>query len=483
MGSLITAPRNFWLVVAAVVSAALLGLGVSLLADRPGHLFVTAVIAGGALSAATAARLALPSLAGLGRRLRWWHLLWCLLFLSSLVFRVRTFADVNSNPFDFWSLYRAGLVGVVGVVLLGLESVGRLRFLPSLFRGLLGLLAAYALFSLVSTAWSVHRPWTLYKSLEYLVDVSLLAAILDRVRSAQAFKALFDWTWTLLWAMAASVWLGLFIWPGAVTRSVGNLGLQIQGVLPAISANGVGELGAVLGVVSLVRLLDRGPNRHLHVVLFTVAMATLILAQSRSPLAGFLLAVPIILFATRRVGVIMFISLALPAVLLLTRAGEILWRYVLRDQGTALFLSLSGRTDWWELAMASFSARPLVGLGAYAGTQFAVMSQVSREIASIHSTWVQALVDTGILGALLLTLVVGGAWVIGLKTLRRLDRTGIEHRLLTEALAVLAVLTVRSVFTSTFIWHPSLPFLLVLGYIEYLRRQAGRTHHENPAGS
>jgi hypothetical protein len=49
----------------------------------------------------------------------------------------------------------------------------------SFFRGLVGALPIYASVSIVSTLWSVYPAWTLYESLEYFVDVALLAAILS----------------------------------------------------------------------------------------------------------------------------------------------------------------------------------------------------------------------------------------------------------------------------------------------------------------
>ena len=44
------------------------------------------------------------------------------------------------------------------------------------------------------------------------------------------------------------------------------------------------------------------------------------------------------------------------------------------------------------------------------------------------------------------------------------------QRLQVEAIGILAVLSVRSMFTVELIWHPPLNFLLVLGFAEYLRR-------------
>jgi hypothetical protein len=41
-----------------------------------------------------------------------------------------------------------------------------------------------------------------------------------------------------------------------------------------------------------------------------------------------------------------------------------------------------------------------------------------------------------------------------------------------EALAVFTVVMIRSMFSTTLFWHPPLPFLLIVGYAEFLRRRS-----------
>jgi len=47
----------------------------------------------------------------------WWQTLWILLFVSGLIFRVRTAADINDSPIDAWALFRIGCVGLAAMVL------------------------------------------------------------------------------------------------------------------------------------------------------------------------------------------------------------------------------------------------------------------------------------------------------------------------------------------------------------------------------
>ena len=146
-------------------------------------------------------------------RLAWWHGLWLLLFVSSLVFRIRDVHDAKAVPIDAWALLRLLPEALVGLVLISRLLSGRTPWLRPLFRGLVGALAIYALISVVSTAWSVYPTWTLYKSCEYLLDVILLAGVLATVSTAETFKSLFDWTWLIYGLGLVWVWAGAVIWP------------------------------------------------------------------------------------------------------------------------------------------------------------------------------------------------------------------------------------------------------------------------------
>ena len=126
------------------------------------------------------------------RALRWWHGLWFAVFASSLVFRARDIADARDTPLDLWAAWRIGLMGLVALVLLGRLATRATDWAAGLLRGLPAGMTLCATTALISTLWSVYPLWTLYKSVEYLIDLALLAAILTAVRRVEDLKALFD---------------------------------------------------------------------------------------------------------------------------------------------------------------------------------------------------------------------------------------------------------------------------------------------------
>lgn len=415
----------------------------------------------------------LTKLGNLFLQFRWYHFVWVLVFLSGLVFRVRSAEAIKDNPLDILALYRFVLMAFAGLVVtfhLFLQQSGGAR---SLCRGIIGFMVGYSLICLCSTFWSVYPAWTFYKSAEYLVDVMLIAVIVDTVKTTREFKILFDLTFVLILTLALAICAAAFAWPEeAIKHSIGVIGVQLRGVMPSVSSNGVGQLGALLGIVSFTRLLFSSNHKRLQIFIFIIGMFLLVLSQSRSPLSGFLLAIPFVLFSARRVGTLFFATIAILGILALTHASEVFLEFFMRGQGLGLSRPLAGRIFWWASAWEIFLERPYFGHGAYAGARFAVLANLGYSLtSSIHNTWLEVVIGSGIPGISFFLIAFVGVWITLFKNRRFIGNGTIEHRLVVEAIGILTVLSVRSMFTSELVWHPPLLFLLVLGYAEFLRRK------------
>lgn len=419
---------------------------------------------------------AIPRWHNLRAQLEWWHGLWFMIVLSGLVFRIRDTESIQEAPLDFWALYRIGLILLVALLLFAKMAGKQAHWINSTFKGLIGLLALHSLVSLASALWSPFAAWTLYKSFEYLVDIALISAILVSVRDVRQLKTLFDWTWVLLACLSASVWAGMLIWPEeALKEGVGLLGIQLMGVFPVIMSNSVGEMGAILGIVALARLHFSGPaGKRFYTLVLISSLLLLLLAQSRSPFAGFLLAAALVVAATRGMGWILAGLLCLPGVISLTSLDGLFWEFIQRGQNVEQWTTLTGRTHWWSLALERFQESPWLGTGAYAGARFSVLAEAGMEAtAHIHNAWVEILVGTGIVGLVPVLLAFAGAWLVLLRGMAWTKRYVLEHRLAVEVLGILTVLSVRSIFTSSgLVWHPATFFFLAVGYLEFLRRRS-----------
>ena len=454
-------------------TALLLGFGIS-------RVSATLVFPALAVALATVALVMLATWVGPGalaktRNLaagfRWWHGLWFLVFVSGLTFRGRDIDTIQDAAVDFWAAWRIGLMGVVAMVLLGRLATRKADWVPALLRGLPAGVFLYGLTSLLSTLWSVYPMWTLYKSLEYLVDVALLVAVVGAVRTVDEIKSLFDWTWLFSAVLLVTVWLGVLLRPEAVSTGVGLIGIQIRGVLPQIASNGVGELGAILLVVAATRLLFRNHHRSVYWLVCLAALPTLVLSQSRSPATGAVLGLLAVFVLARRFGLLTLVGLAAAALMLLTNAEAVVQQAFLRGQDPQSFHSLSGRLDYWTFALPILRENPFLGLGGYAAGRLAVLGPLGDPgNSSVHNAWLEILLGVGVIGLLPFLATFLGIWLNLLRPLDAGSTPSLATELQIETVGIFVLLCFRSIFTVEFIWHPPLLFFLVLGYAELLRR-------------
>ena len=135
-------------------------------------------------------------------------------------------------------------------VLLVRLALRKPNWLGSLFRGVVGALAFYALACLTSAIWSVYPEWTLLKSGEYLIYVMFMATVLETVQSTEEYSSLFNLTWTFLGIDLLWTWAQTFIFADAWDQWG-----RLTGVFPIEAANVVGEVGAFVSIVALCRFL------------------------------------------------------------------------------------------------------------------------------------------------------------------------------------------------------------------------------------
>lgn len=468
---------NFFTFLAGLMIGLMITLLVSLWGTK-----ATVVLFFVLLPVASLVVFALPSavakLKAVASRLCVWHGLWFLLFISGLVFRTRNAQSTVENPLDLMALLRFALVGLVAFLLLNRVTVAGLIWSKFLFRGPIGLLTGCALLSVASTIWSVYPLWTLYKSVEYFIDVALVAAIVASLRTPEDFKSFFDVTWLMLIALVGTVWLGVLIWRGdALIPEVGFMGVQLKGVLPAVDSNGLAEICAILIVVAFLRFLLAVRHKVFYVVVMVFTLPAFVLAQGRSGTTGMIVGLILILFFAVRARFVMLATAMFGLLLYLTPAGDIFMEFFMRKQDPKYFASLSGRTDVWAVAWEAFLQSPLTGFGGYAGARFSgpavgdQLFKMGEAASSVLSTWFEVLLGLGAPGFLLMAGALLRSWFILLRRIWFMPvKPDLAYRLAIEGVVVLAVITVRSIFTPNLIWHFPAVFLLTVGYAEALRR-------------
>jgi O-antigen ligase len=413
------------------------------------------------------------------KSLRWMYLAWALLLGATSTWTLTRDTRLSVEEAGSGNFVRMGFLMLGMLVILLVAAQYRFVLTSELAKGSLGILFVFSLWGLASTLWSVLPASTLYKSVEYstmFVLFALTASLITlTIRNSRdqmlALKSIFDWNWFLIFVLLLTVYLGVVALPEyAIMQDVGMLGFSLSGALPAISANGVGQLAAILGVVALVRMLHRPRSTIMYVPVLLGCLVTMVLSQSRSPILAFVLAAAVVLIASRRFGILALLGGA-ASVVMLSAYGQTIHEFMRRDQSEGNLQTLSGRTTYWESSLEAVRDAWLNGYGANAGGKY-ILSALGEGASTVHNTYVEVLLDTGVVGlALLLAgVVVAWFWLIRLRSYVMSDEIG--RLLWFECLGVFTILTFRSAFTITFVWAPAvLVFGLIVVFVSVARRQ------------
>jgi O-antigen ligase len=401
----------------------------------------------------------------------WWHWLLFLLFVSTLVFRIRDVQAATSEPVDAWALLRLGPESMVAGLLFKRLISRRTQWLRPMFKGLLGALAIYGMVSALSSTWSVYAAWTLYKSLEFLLDVAVLSAILCTIETADGFRQVFNFIYCLYALELCWTWVNAAIWPSEALDELGRL----SGIWPVTASNSIGIASAIVCIVALARLVGRSAEkseRSWYALVLAFGFVSLVASQTRNSMAGLVFGIALLLWYERRKWIgFVTVGLTIP-LLLLTSLGPRIALYLARNQTESQIEGMSSRMDWWTFAWQQFMHHPLTGLGAYAAGKFAVLGKMGVGTASqMHSDWMEVLAGTSFWGLVPFAIALLGCWwFLGLSYWDRSLEPS-ERQLASEALAILGIVTLRSFFNVEMSWHAPFLFLVVLGYAEFLRRK------------
>ena len=126
--------------------------------------------------------------------------------------------------------------------------------------------------------------------------------------------------------------------------------------------------------------------------------------------------------------------------------------------------TLTGRTEMWDVAFAEFARHPVTGVGyqvfwtseAFAPQVALVQATVLEGVTNFHSAWIEALVGTGLVGALALALLP--LTVLGI-AVARLVRDATPAAL--GACYLAAALLTRSVVEASLYFQHQIDFLLL----------------------
>jgi O-antigen ligase len=474
-------PSAYWHLLAIVAVAALSVLAIALMlqfADRVSSpvdgsillLVAASLVIPGTILLLVGGAQAQASFRELRAKVRWWHWLLLLAYLSQLVFRLRDVPAARETPVDAWAALRIGPEVIIVVVLLARLILRRPDWLPSLGRGPIAFLTVYALICSISTVWSVYPAWTLYHSVEYFMDIALLGTILVMVRTGDEYKTVMDWIWLVYGAGMLLVWIEAVFMPQLAFQPPTH---RLEGVFPIENWNDLGTTAAALTAVAVARIwpLDRRcVNRSWYLILLVFSFVTMVAAQTRNAIAGFLVGTALVFLFSRRIWAsISFVALALMAL----GAGAV--RVFLERDTPAQALamdSLNGRMPFWDLAWNMITKHPFTGLGAYAGGRFAVLASLGAgEASTLHNDFLEVATGTSFWGLIPFVIALVVTWVLLARAVHDRLLAPNERQLALEGIGIVGVLTVHAFFNTDLSWHAPLIYFAALGCAEFLRRR------------
>ena len=314
---------------------------------------------------------------------------------------------MKENPVNFINLTRFILVGFVGLCTIGIFLLRSNQFARNI-KGPLGWMMVYAAVALASTAYSSLPLVSAGQALELLVDVLFFVAVSSFCSSLE-IVSLWNLLLSFVSALLVAVWVSALVNPSAGFAHIPGalLPLQLQGAFPTISPTDLGQISAIVAATAFYRILVRRRaalenEGLLWGGVFIFGLVSLIFAQERTYVGALAAALIAILFMTRKLNLLPILALCGVA-LIAGGAGEALREYYMRGQSSAEFLGMTGRLKIWEVGWNFFKESPLLGHGFQTGHRVDLnvrRSLMSIEIPTVDNTFLDVLLDVGIVGLL-----------------------------------------------------------------------------------
>jgi O-antigen ligase len=349
-----------------------------------------------------------------------------------------------------------------------LRNAGRLS---RAFVGPLVLLLAYGVIGMVSALYIPrYSLYSMWKASEFVIDVLAIAIVMSSARSESSARLAYNIMIGLFGTLVFVYWVEALILPSdAFVPSRGLIPFTLQGVLPIMNGNAVAFISAVVAFVAWCRLLaGRGAARAGWLLVLALAFGMLFLAQSRTSLVGFFVAVAVQLLFARRFGLLALVAVVAIFVVASANIASLAERFFVRGQSRELFDSLSGRTLAWRAAWAAFQESPILGHGFAAAARAQILGATGA--STLHGAVFDVLVGVGLLGMVPWATAI--AWTsvrllrLGLGARIRRDGDATDRGTIAEMLGVLALIIVRSTTSSGLALHEHefMVFLAVLAF-------------------
>jgi O-antigen ligase len=265
------------------------------------------------------------------------------------------------------------------------------------------LLAPYVLYVAICGASAAYSPApleTLWKAFELVVVLTVAFAwLLGTKGSPSSATQLLHGLLFVMFAVVVWALVGVALFPNIAYRLWDGVRevstASASGIVPSVNANTLGQLAGTVFVAGAILLLEPG-SRFGGVLVAAVGLAGLIAAHSRTSLVAAAAITAAVLWAQRRLRAMTF---AVPLVAAAAFLGaDVLGTFFARGQDLDALRSMTGRAHMWAIAWEAFLGAPWLGSGFYAGHKALALYDLVEFYSSLDNTYLEALVDVGIIG-------------------------------------------------------------------------------------
>jgi len=383
----------------------------------------------------------------------------------------RTAQELVENPLTRENITRGLFLGIAGVLIIrNLFSNVKMErislFTPDRF------FVLYAVIAILSASYARSFITAFGRACELFVLYFTATALISLISSKRDLSAVYLnrlWNFIVLYLILrlAVYLLSALIQPQYAFVYLDALfPYQIAGwIYGGMHNNMLAMLGAILMIVALNRFFSSFAmsKRILWVGIALFALFIVMFAQARTSFFALLLTVPLLFLLKGRFSIgAMIAFIVFPFVIVFSST---IVAYLLREQTQYEFLTMSGRTDIWEAGWRLFLESPIWGHGYYSGvrlnlTEFYQLYYTMHDLSNIDNTFLEVLVNNGILGFVPFMIGFVMTWWLLIKRFL-FASTESEKNLAIEMIGVLMIISLRAFVGPTIqVFNPGAIFMI-----------------------
>jgi hypothetical protein len=282
-------------------------------------------------------------------------------------------------------------------LLLALTANPKVKLRPNVFLCLVCLLVVDTVITVVAEAPHIGPLYRTFRLTEFVAALWLLTPWWGRHD-----MLLLRYQLRCLYVTLGSVLLGLLVAPGHA-RAFGG---RLEGIIWPMTATQVAQYAAVAAGLTFILWLARLLSGRVTLVGVTFAVAILLLTHTRTALlalvAGILVAGLSLFTINARVRKIFAAGAVAVSIVVIALSGVVI-TWLARGEGTQGLTTLTGRTNFWALALNTPRTRfqEIFGFG---------LSNASINGHPIDSNWLAAYMQEGLFGVVVCAAIL--AWLL-----------------------------------------------------------------------